>query len=419
MKNNFFNYITIIIAFVFAILIGISFAQKIHFASSSDSYAEKLSTKQMDAISITTKKENLPKYIKFNVTKKTVTIGSNYTVRYKLSENSDSKITWYSNNSDVAVVNDKGTITAKGVGSATIIAKTLNNKKAKIEITVKPKNKTITFARTSYTINKGDSFTLNVSYTPANSYEKISWSTSNQKVVKVNKKGVVTALKNGEATITATTSKGKKTATCKIIVNNTKYIALTFDDGPVRTNTTKLLDGLKKQKAYVTFFMVGYNIPGNEDLLKRMKKEGHELGSHSYSHSKLTTLSNNEIVNQITQTNSLIRNAVGSYATVFRPPYGSYNDMVLYVANAPIILWSVDTLDWKYKNKKYVKKQIVDNAYDGAIILLHDLHATSVDGAIAAIKTLKKQGYEFVTVSELFEIKGMDLTNGNVYRYRN
>lgn len=194
-----------------------------------------------------------------------------------------------------------------------------------------------------------------------------------------------------------------------------KLIALTFDDGP-GAHTERLLDGLAQRNVKVTFFMVGNCVKSRIETVKRVYNEGHQIANHSYDHSDLTDLSDSEVVSQITRTNELLDQACGSGTRyLVRAPYGSTNERVRSLVGAPLVYWSVDPQDWLYRDATTVKNHIVSHAADGAIILLHDIHSTSVDGALAAIDALKAQGYEFVTVKELFRRRGVKMENGTSY----
>lgn len=194
-----------------------------------------------------------------------------------------------------------------------------------------------------------------------------------------------------------------------------KLIALTFDDGP-GPYTSRLLDGLAARGVNVTFFMLGENVARYPELVKRMYREGHQLANHSYSHGDLTGLSDSKIRSEIEDTNALLDKAAGYNATyVIRAPYGNTNSRVRSVAGAPFIYWSVDPQDWKDRDANTVKNRVVNNAHDGAIILLHDIHSTSVDGALAAIDILLDKGYEFVTIRELFRRRGVTLEDAVSY----
>ena len=194
-----------------------------------------------------------------------------------------------------------------------------------------------------------------------------------------------------------------------------KLVALTFDDGP-GPYTQRLLDGLKERGVKATFFMVGQNIARYPETVKRMYAEGHQLANHSYDHPNLVNLSDSSVHSQIDRTISLLDNAAGKGSNyMVRAPYGSTNARVRSLISSPLIYWSVDPQDWKDRNASTVKNRVVNNAHDGAIILLHDIHSTSVDGALAAIDILKSDGYEFVTVSELFRRRGITPSSGVSY----
>lgn len=199
-----------------------------------------------------------------------------------------------------------------------------------------------------------------------------------------------------------------------------KLLAFTFDDGP-SYNTPALLDGLKERGAAVTFFMTGVNgssgIANQESLLDRMRDEGHQLANHTYSHiMPFDTQSAATISSQVGRVEELLfQHMGGSYTDMVRTPGGATGGLVKSTVPAPIITWSVDTLDWKYHNANTVYNNILSDAYDGAIVLLHDLYSTSVQGVLRAMDTLKSQGYEFVTVSELLRRRGITPENGKVY----
>ena len=196
-----------------------------------------------------------------------------------------------------------------------------------------------------------------------------------------------------------------------------KLIALTFDDGPSKENTNKLLNALDCYHARVTFFVLGSRVYSNRNTIKRAYDMGNQIGSHTYSHTNLTKLNNDNVTNEINNTNLAIRNVIGVNPTLLRPPYGSVNDRVNSLVNMNIILWNVDTLDWKYRDANRVKDEIVNAASDGAIILLHDLYETSIDGTILAMDELITQGYAFVTIDEMAKLKGVKLNNSKIYRY--
>ena len=200
--------------------------------------------------------------------------------------------------------------------------------------------------------------------------------------------------------------------------SNAKYLALTFDDGPTRSHTERLLDGLAEMNAHATFFVVGHRLGTTGDLIQRMVDEGHSVGSHSYNHADLTAITREAVAYQLDTTNDLIREITGLETTLLRPPYGARDARLAEMATArgmSLIIWSVDPQDWKTREAKALSAHIISHAKDGDIILLHDLYGTSVDAALIAVRELTAQGYIFVTVDELLEING-GRTVGGIYR---
>ena len=204
----------------------------------------------------------------------------------------------------------------------------------------------------------------------------------------------------------------------KNTIDKTKpMVALTFDDGP-SAYTERLLDTFKKYGGKGTFFVVGNIIDNRPEAVKRIVNEGHEIAGHSWNHRQLTNLSEQEIKDQMMSTRAKIYELTGYDAKLMRPPYGAFNDSVKAVAKSvdvSLINWSVDTLDWKYRDANTVYNTIMEKAYDGAIILCHDLHKTTVDAMEKVIPALIEKGYQLVTVSELLEAKGKTVEAGKVY----
>lgn len=193
-----------------------------------------------------------------------------------------------------------------------------------------------------------------------------------------------------------------------------KTIALTFDDGP-SSFTDRLLDCLEANNAKATFFMVGKEILSFPDEVKRMKALGCELGNHTYDHTDLATLSASDISSEISRVDQELVNLTGQGATVVRPPYGSVNDTVKATVGTPMILWSIDTLDWKTQDVQATVEEVMNNVQDGSIILMHDIYSTSVDAAEILIPQLIEDGYQLVTVHELAAAHGKELNPGVTY----
>jgi peptidoglycan-N-acetylglucosamine deacetylase len=180
-----------------------------------------------------------------------------------------------------------------------------------------------------------------------------------------------------------------------------KQVALTFDDGPHPTNTLEILELLEEYNAKATFFMLGNRVEFYPDIAKVIAEKGHELGNHTWSHKDLTSLGQEEMSEEVNITNEVIQNATGEQATVFRPPYGAINDQVREVLGIPSTLWTIDTMDWKSHDPNAVLSIVKENITDGSIILMHDIHETTVEAVELVLKFLDEEGYEFVTVSEI------------------
>ena len=182
-----------------------------------------------------------------------------------------------------------------------------------------------------------------------------------------------------------------------------KTIALTFDDGP-GPYTEKLLDILDKYDAKATFFLIGSKVSGQASVVRSIQARGHQLGNHSWSHPELPKLSVDQIAGEIDRTNEAIRQATGVKPSILRPPYGAVNGVVLEqlrLRNMSSILWSVDTRDWADRNSQIVCSRAVAGARPGAVILMHDIHQTSVNAVPCILSSLKQQGYSFVTIQRL------------------
>lgn len=181
-------------------------------------------------------------------------------------------------------------------------------------------------------------------------------------------------------------------------------VALTFDDGPSKKYTPLLLDGLKERGIHVSFFLMGKNIQGNEDLVRRIQEEGHLIGNHTYNHVQLNRVSAATAKQEIEKTSNRIYEITGNYPVYLRPPFGSWRkDLELSVEMFPV-MWSIDTLDWKSQNVNSVVEIVERQVADGSIILMHDGYGTSVEAAFRIIDTLVEAGYQFVTVDALLEV---------------
>ena len=198
-----------------------------------------------------------------------------------------------------------------------------------------------------------------------------------------------------------------------------KYIALTFDDGPSGELTQTLLDGLSARGVKATFFVCGYRVEQYPQTLRRIAQEGHALGLHSCCHDYMQNMSYEQALDDLARCAETVERCCGVRARLFRPPGGLTSPALLDAAKSrglPVILWSVDPMDWDRAHHAGVYETVVQNASPGAVILMHDLFENSVSCALRAIDTLQAQGYRFVTVPELAARAGSALTPGTVYR---
>lgn len=192
-------------------------------------------------------------------------------------------------------------------------------------------------------------------------------------------------------------------------------IALTYDDGPYRPTTNQVLDVLEKYNARATFFVVGNRLTTYSDCLAREASLGCEIGCHTYNHTTLTRASDTTIKNEIANTNALIKQYSGQTPRLVRAPGGAINSHVQSVVGYPLIQWSVDTRDWEHRNTQTTINHVKTHASDGAIILMHDIHAATANAAEGVVSYLVGQGYQLVTVSEMMDAKGITMQNGGVY----
>ncbi|MFJ7737212.1 polysaccharide deacetylase family protein [Lysinibacillus sp. NPDC097287] len=186
---------------------------------------------------------------------------------------------------------------------------------------------------------------------------------------------------------------------------NAKRIALTFDDGPHPKVTEQILNLLDKYQAKATFFMLGSRVQYYPDIAKDVLARGHEVGSHTWNHPVLTKLPIEQVSKEYTSTAGAITQAIGQGPTVFRPPYGATNDTVNGQIPVPVVLWSIDTMDWKHRNSQQLLTYVQNNLHNNAIVLMHDIHQSTADGLDAVLTYLQEQGYEFVTVSEIMKYR--------------
>ena len=198
----------------------------------------------------------------------------------------------------------------------------------------------------------------------------------------------------------------------------TKYVALTFDDGPSGKHTRALLDGLYDRGVKATFLLCGYRMKEYPDITQRIFDEGHEIGYHGYSHNNMQKMSRRDIATELMDCQVLLPQ--GCFPVFLRPPGGCCSDGVRQVAQArglSILSWSVDPKDWATRDTAAVERSVLKQIGDGDIVLLHDMRQSSVLASLAIIDTLMAEGFEFVTVSELAKLRNVRLQPGKAYKH--
>lgn len=190
-------------------------------------------------------------------------------------------------------------------------------------------------------------------------------------------------------------------------------VALTFDDGP-GGYSKELADLFEEYNGHATFFVLGQLVPTYDESLKYVYEKGNEIGSHTYSHKNLNIQSEATIRKELDDTKQAIYDAIGAYPTVVRTPYGNANKTVMEIIDGPVILWSVDTLDWSSRDTSKIINKILNETSDGDIVLMHEIYGFTFNAVKSAIKTLADRGYQFVTVSELMQYKGI-APEGKIY----
>ncbi len=201
-----------------------------------------------------------------------------------------------------------------------------------------------------------------------------------------------------------------------------KYIALTFDDGPNTTTTAQVLDMLEKHDVTASFFLIGNNInDASAEVVKRAYDMGCEINNHSKTHSNMTELTVDEIIAEFNYTDDKIFEITGERSKFFRPPYISVNVEMLENIDVPFIS-GIGCNDWEDRVTAEMRwRSIMKQVKDGHIILLHDAEGNSatVEALDTLIPKLKEQGYQFVTVSELFNVKGIEISGEDTKIYTN
>lgn len=344
--------------------------------------------------------------------------GSSVKLETVLNHPVKQKVTYSVSDEAIATVDENGILTGHAEGTATVTAMLPNGATATQTLTVIPLIEDICIAVPySMKVKIGGSKQLSASAIPTSSPEKLIWASSDPSIATVDETGLVQGLQAGYVTITCTSEFGKVQAAVQMKVCNLVQVALTFDDGPSGNLTPQLLDLLQKYDISATFFLVGKQANYYPSIVKRIAQDGHELGYHSWDHTLFTQVGSQRIKDEFDRFQALLNETCGREATVFRAPGGGITNAALKAIDLPHIYWSVDTLDWKTRDTARVKSAILGGLKDGAIILLHDIHATTISGTKAALDYIFENDLdvEFLTVTELLSRKGTAPTPGKTY----
>ena len=205
-------------------------------------------------------------------------------------------------------------------------------------------------------------------------------------------------------------------APAEVELDGRPLVALTFDDGPRSSTTGPLLEGLALREVPATFFLVGSRVAGNEELVRRMAQEGHQIGVHTFDHIELKGLTRRAFDLQVGKTRAALANLLGDGEFWLRPPYGIFDRPAAQWADSPLVLWSVDPEDWRDSDIDRVVASVTEHVQDGDIILLHDLYPSSASAALRIVDRLQERGFSFVTVEQLMELRGRPAEKGKVVR---
>ena len=193
-------------------------------------------------------------------------------------------------------------------------------------------------------------------------------------------------------------------------------VALTFDDGPSGRFTRALLEGLEQRQVKATFLLCGYRLKDYPKEAKRILEDGHEIGLHGYSHDPMNKMSRRELERELKDNLALLPS--GCKPVFLRPPGGASSKTVKDTARDMgfgILNWSVDPRDWATRDAGAITAMVLDNVQDGDVILLHDMTDSSVEAALSIIDRLQAQGFRFVTVTQLAQLKGVTIEPGEEY----
>ncbi|MGN1126542.1 MAG: polysaccharide deacetylase family protein, partial [Ruminococcus sp.] len=363
--------------------------------------------------------------------KLTISLNEEYTLTPNAKEKYPASFfTFTSSNTDVATVDKAGKITAVNTGDTVITVTAYNGLTGECKVSVFKEPTSLSFADNNISVPQDSTYKLEPQFNEGEGASTLSYSSSDKKIAKVSKTGVVTGVTAGEAIITCTLP-NNVTAQCTVTVENKfarirsnldpskPMVALTFDDGPNGDSTLSIINTLKQYNGRATFFVVGSQVTEYPDVLKKTYDEGHEIGSHSWDHQYADSLGYKEQEQEVLKNDEAIKNILGVYPTVFRCP-GGITGKYYEQCRMPLIYWSIDTVDWKTKDSNAtfnaIKKVFSKGeTLDGDIVLMHDIQNSTPAAVKNICKYLSKKGYQMVTISEMAYYKGVKFEGGKAY----
>lgn len=369
--------------------------------------------------------EDAPSSLAFVHDGYTLGAGETYKAALKISPSEiNSGLVFTSSDPKVLEVNSGGVLKGVSKGTANVSVKSYNGLSASCSVTVENEPDSVSFPCSEKTVYLGTTPRLAPELPDGTASLTTSVVSDNQSVVKIEGDKLV-PVAEGTANITATTYNGKS-AVCKITVQNAPFyirtdidpskpmIALSFDDGPNKSTTSRILDALESNHGSATFFIVASRLESssNASCATRMVEMGCELGNHTYDHSHYGKDVTPEDISKATD---VIKQVTGHSPSAFRPTGGYLSDVIRQNCNAPICIWSVDTNDWKYRDAQRIKNYVLDKAKDGDVVLMHDIYGTSAEAVEQFVPELVNRGFQIVNIAEMAYYKDVQLQNGEIY----
>lgn len=344
--------------------------------------------------------------------------GTSLSICPRLSRSVTQSIAYSVADPTIAQVDAQGIVTGISHGVTTVTAVLPGGHRASRQVEVMTQARALTLPEKTVKLRPGTTRAIELTVTPAQCSETLQWTSSDPSIATVDQTGTVTGLQYGTVTVTCTAAVSGVSAQAQVKVCDLKQIALTFDDGPNRNITKAVLDLLEQYDIQATFFLVGKSISSNANLITRMVQAGHDLGYHTWGHKSLAQMTPQKILEDLALFQSTLQKVCGKEATLYRAPYGDLNDQVLQTVPLPHIEWTVDTRDWENQDAEMIKDCILNNLYDGGVILMHDIRTPTYEGLKLALKQIRRKGMdvEFITVTQLLSRDGTPPEAGKTYR---